>query len=209
MKIDWQTIPGLTPYKDALDLMEQHVQSMILGEKPEKIILLEHEDVYTSGTGASSNDLINASNIPVFETGRGGKFTYHGPGQRVIYPMLNLGSASRKKDIKKYIADLEKWIISTLNDFNIDAFVVEDRVGIWVLDNGSEKKIGAIGVRVKKWITYHGIAVNIFTDLEKFNGIVPCGLKNFGIASMQQSLGKSVDFESFDLALTRRFYDIF
>ena len=208
MKTDWQIIPGLTPYKDALDLMEQHVQSMILGAQPEKIILLEHEDVYTSGTGASSNDLINANNIPVYETGRGGKFTYHGPGQRVIYPMLNLGSAERTKDIKKYIADLEKWIISTLNDFNIDAFIVEDRVGIWVLDKGLEKKIGAIGVRVKKWITYHGIAVNIFTDLEKFNGIVPCGLKNLGIASMQ-SLGKSVDFKSFDHALTKRFHDIF
>lgn len=208
MKPDWQIIPGLTPYKDALDLMEKHVQSMISGEKSEKIILLEHEDVYTSGTGASSNDLINTNNIPVFETGRGGKFTYHGPGQRVIYPMLNLGASNRTKDIKKYIADLEKWIISTLNDFNIDAFIVEDRVGIWVLDKGLEKKIGAIGVRVKKWITYHGIAVNIFTDLEKFNGIVPCGLKNFGIASMQ-NLGKSVDFKSFDHALTRRFHDIF
>ena len=208
MKTDWQIIPGLTPYKDALDLMEQHVQSMILGAQPEKIILLEHEDVYTSGTGASSNDLINANNIPVYETGRGGKFTYHGPGQRVIYLMLNLGSAERTKDIKKYIADLEKWIISTLNDFNIDAFIVEDRVGIWVLDKGLEKKIGAIGVRVKKWITDHGIAVNIFTDLEKFNGIVPCGLKNLGIASMQ-SLGKSVDFKSFDHALTKRFHDIF
>ena len=208
MKTDWQIIPGLTPYRDALDLMEQHVQSMILSAQPEKIILLEHEDVYTSGTGASSSDLINANNIPVYETGRGGKFTYHGPGQRVIYPMLNLGSAERTKDIKKYIADLEKWIISTLNDFNIDAFIVEDRVGIWALDKGLEKKIGAIGVRVKKWITYHGIAVNIFTDLEKFNGIVPCGLKNFGIASTQ-SLGKSVDLESFDRALTIRFHDIF
>ena len=208
MTINWQIIPGLTPYQNAIDLMESHVQNMISGEKSEKIILLEHENVYTSGTGASEDDLINANDIPVFETGRGGKFTYHGPGQRVIYPMLNLGAVNRTKDIKKYIADLEKWIISTLYEFDIDAFIVEDRVGIWALDKGLEKKIGAIGVRVKKWITYHGIAVNISTDLEKFNGIVPCGLKNFGVASMK-SLGKYTDLEGFDVVLTRRFHDIF
>lgn len=202
--IDWQIIRGLTRYKDAVFLMEQHVQSMILNNQPEKIILLEHEDVYTSGTGATNADLINANNIPVFETGRGGKFTYHGPGQRVIYPMLNLASSGREKDIRKYIADLEKWIISTLQEFDIDAFIVKDRVGIWVLDNGLEKKIGAIGVRVKKWITYHGVAVNISTDLDKFNGIVPCGLKDFGVASMQ-SIGKNIDFQSFDIVLQKQF----
>lgn len=202
--IDWQILPGLTPYKDAILMMEQYVQSMLLNPHQEKIILLEHEDVYTSGTSAIETDLISANNIPVFETGRGGKFTYHGPGQRVIYPMLNLASLGRQKDIRKYIADLERWIIATLQEFNIDAFIAKDRVGIWVLDDGLEKKIGAIGVRVKKWITYHGIAVNISTDLDKFNGIVPCGLKDFGVASMQ-SLGKNIDFQSFDTVLQKQF----
>jgi len=208
MTINCQIIAGLTPYEQALNIMEEHVQAMILGTKSEKIILLEHEDVYTSGTGASAGDLINPNNIPVIKTGRGGKFTYHGPGQRVIYPMLNLSFTHRAKDIKKYIADLEKWIILTLREFDIDAFIAKDRVGIWVFDHGLEKKIGAIGVRVKKWITYHGIAVNIFTDLEKFNGIIPCGLKNFEVASMR-SLGVFVDFKSFDSALMKRLCDVF
>ena len=205
---DWQIIPGLTPYQKALDMMESHIQSMILGQSHEKIILLEHSDVYTSGTGSSSGDLINANNIPVFETGRGGKFTYHGPGQRVIYPMLNLAAENRTKDLRKYIADLEKWLISTLHEFDIDAFIVDGRVGIWVLEDGNEKKIGAIGVRVKKWITYHGIAVNISTDLGKFNGIVPCGLKDFGVASAQ-TLKKPISISTLDLALKRHFYEVF
>ena len=206
MTTTWQIIPGLTPYPHALKLMESHVQSMISQNANEKIILLEHEDVYTSGTGATSDDLIAANNIPVFDTGRGGKFTYHGPGQRVIYPMLNLNH--RTKDLKKYIADLEKWLIATLHDFDIDAFIAKDRVGIWVSNNGIEEKIGAIGVRVKKWITYHGIAVNISTDLEKFSGIVPCGLKDFGVTSMKK-MGKCVTLETFNTALQKRFYDIF
>ena len=205
---NWQILHGLTPYKQALDMMESHVQSMILNKTDEQILLLEHEDVYTSGTGSTTSDLIDANNIPVFETGRGGKFTYHGPGQRVIYPMLNLGSENRTKDLKKYITDLEKWIISTLQKFDIDAFVASERVGIWVLDKGLEKKIGAIGVRVKKWVTYHGIAVNISTDLEKFNGIVPCGLKAFGVTSMK-NLNKAVEISTFDLALQQCFDDIF
>jgi lipoyl(octanoyl) transferase len=206
--IDWHVIDGLTPYKEALELMERHVQSTISGTSSEKVILLEHEDVYTSGTGAVAEDLIDANNIPVFATGRGGKYTYHGPGQRIIYPILNLASINRIKDLKKYIADLEQWIISTLQAFDIDAFVAHNRVGIWALDQGTEKKIGAIGVRVKKWVTYHGIAVNIATDLAKFNGIVPCGLKEFGVTSMK-NLGKFIELSDFDLILQQRFYNIF
>ena len=205
---NWHTIPGLTHYPQALELMESHVQAIIAGAAAEKIILLEHEDVYTSGTGASAADLLNANNIPVISTGRGGKFTYHGPGQRVIYPMLNLGAAPREKDLKKYVADLERWIIATLHGFNIDAFIAKDRVGIWVLDQGAEKKIAAIGVRVKKWVTYHGVAVNISPDLKKFDGIVPCGLKDFGVTSME-ALGKGVSVHEFDLELRRCFDDIF
>lgn len=204
----WQILQGLTPYSYAARLMDQHVHDMIYNGALEKILLLEHDDVYTAGTGASYADLLNAQNIPVIDTGRGGKFTYHGPGQRIIYPMLNLSSPTRAKDLKKYVFDLERWIIATLQEFNIDAFIVEDRVGIWVLDHGSEKKIASIGVRVKKWVTYHGIAVNINTDLKKFDGIIPCGLKNYGVTSLQ-SVEKTVDFLNFDVILKKCFYNIF
>ena len=201
--IDWQIIPGLTSYQAALDMMEQHVDAMVKHHVNEKIILLEHEDIYTGGTSANDADIIN-KNIPIIHTGRGGKFTYHGPGQRVIYPMLNLASDNREKDLKKYIANLETWIISTLNEFDIDAFIVDGRVGIWVLDKGKEKKIAAIGVRVRKWITYHGIAVNIYTDLSKYNSIVPCGLKDFGVTSIKE-LGKNILFQEFDNHLQKCF----
>jgi len=202
----WQTLPGLTPYPEAMKLMDSYVHDIISHNASEKIILLEHSNVYTSGTSASSNDLVSPNDIPVFETGRGGKFTYHGPGQRVIYPILNLNN--RTKDLRKYIANLEKWIISTLYEFDIDAFIAPERIGIWVLDKGVEEKIGAIGVRVKKWITHHGIAINISTDLEKFKGIVPCGLNNFGVTSMQK-LGKNIDLITFDTILKEKFLEFF
>lgn len=204
--VSWQIIPGLTPYQAALDMMEKHVDGIITHQEQEKIILLEHEDTYTAGTGAEVSDIIDI-NIPIIHTGRGGKCTYHGPGQRVIYPMLNLVSDNREQDIKKYVSDLEKWIIATLNKFDIDAFIAKDRVGIWVLDGGHEKKIAAIGIRARKWVTYHGIAVNISTDLLKFNAIVPCGLRDFGVTSMK-ALGKNVSFQEFDDVLQKRFAEV-
>jgi lipoyl(octanoyl) transferase len=198
----FKIIPGITPYSQGIDLMDQHVNAVLHNLAPETVILLEHEDVYTAGTGYKVDELKNTNNIEVIYTGRGGKFTYHGPGQRVIYPILNLNL--RTKDIKKYVKDLENWIISTLSEFKITAFIKEGMIGIWVNDKGQHKKIGAIGVRARKWVTYHGIAVNISTDLSKFEGIIPCGISEYGVTSMKE-LGVEVSIAEFDKVLMRNF----
>lgn len=204
----WITLKGLTKYDTALELMEKYVDELIINPYEERLLLLEHEEVFTHGYNASDSDLIIDTDIPVVPVGRGGKYTYHGPGQRVIYPILNLALPNRAKDLKLYIKNLEKWIILTLEHFDIKSFTVEDRVGIWTIVDGTECKIASIGVRVKKWITYHGIAVNLNTDLSKFQHIIPCGLKEFSMTSMAQ-LGCDVNFESFDKALKQSFSVIF
>ena len=198
----WQAFKGLSPYNETLALMEQMVGEVIVGARPETVLLVEHEDIYTAGTSAKDDEILNAGNIPVCYTGRGGKFTYHGPGQRVIYPILDLGAQYRQKDLKLYIQDLENWIIVTLQHFGIKAYIVPGRVGIWARGPMGEAKIGAIGVRVKKWVTYHGIAVNISTDLTKFSGIIQCGLKDSPATSMHE-IGAKVSMQEFDEALKK------
>jgi lipoyl(octanoyl) transferase len=206
--LNWKILPGITSYSQGIAVMDKHVKDVQENPDKEVVLLLEHDDVYTAGTSYDAQELQNPGNIEVAYTGRGGKFTYHGPGQRIIYPILNLASKNREKDIRKYVKDLENVVIDTLSDFKISAFLKEGMIGIWVNDKGLDKKIGAIGVRVQKWVTFHGIAVNISTDLEKFNGIIPCGISDFGVTSMKE-LGKEVAIEEFDEALMKNFEKIF
>lgn len=203
----WISLPGLTPYDTALDLMEQKLHNVINGEE-ETIFLLEHHDVYTSGTNYNDKELLNNNDIPVIYTGRGGKFTYHGPGQRVIYPILNLNNPNRTPDIKLYVRNLEQWIINSLTQLGINAYIIKDMVGIWVKHNNTHAKIAAIGVRIKKWVTYHGIAVNVSTDLGKYSGIIPCGINNFPVTSLKE-LGIETSMHDFDSILKEEFKKIF
>lgn len=195
-----------TDYQSADLMQEQELKKVIDGEK-ESILLCHLEDVYTAGTSANiQTDYFNKQ-IPLVETGRGGQITYHGPGQIVAYPIINLNN--REKDLKKYIQNLQTWVINTLKHFNIDSFATDD-VGVWIkFENGSIKKVAAIGIRVRKWVTFHGIALNVNTDLNKFNGIVPCGIKQHGVTSIADILGKQVDIEEVESVMIKEFEKIF
>jgi len=191
------------------------VQKMISGEADEKIWLLEHPALYTAGTSADKKDLIKPNLFPVFETKRGGQYTYHGPGQRIVYVMLDLNN--RGKDIKKFVNNLEAWIIHTLAEFNVIGQSRSGRVGIWVerpdkpknVDGFiEEEKIAAIGVRLKKWVTLHGLSINVDPDLNNFQGIVPCGIKDHGVTSLVD-LGLPVSMEDLDIALKKSFLKVF
>lgn len=171
------------PYLDAVSEMEKHVEAIIHKNAQDKVWFLEHESVYTKGTSAKDADLLNPM-FPVYETGRGGQFTYHGPGQLMVYCMFDL--RHYKKDVKAYIQLLEKWVITFLKDLSIEAFIRTGRVGVWVMHKGQEKKIAAIGVRVKKWVTWHGFCLNIDPDLSHYQGIVPCGIKDYGVTSLAE-----------------------
>ena len=206
--INWRIIPGITTYSQGIEIMEHHLNALHENLHHETVIFLEHEDIYTAGTNYKAEELKNPSNIEVIYTGRGGKFTYHGPGQRVIYPIINLNLPNRVKDIKKYIQDLEEVVIRSLADFEIKAFTKNNMIGIWVEEQNLHKKIAAIGVRVKKWITYHGIAINISTELEKFNGIIPCGIAEYGVTSMKK-LGINIELEEFDKVFQKHFEKVF
>lgn len=195
---EWRTTAGLTDYADALAGMEARAAAVAAGEARELIWLLEHPPVYTAGTSAQPCDLVDAR-FPVIATGRGGKHTYHGPGQRVGYLILDLNR--RGRDVRCFVHALEGWVISALGELGVDAFRAPGRVGIWTLDeNGREAKIGAIGVRVKRWVTLHGFSVNVAPDLSHFAGIVPCGLPDHPVASLA-ALGRSTAMETFDRAL--------
>lgn len=201
--LKWEISPDHISYPDALGKMEQEVLAVQNGQSDGLVWLLEHPPLYTAGTSSKSEDLLDHNGYPVYETGRGGQFTYHGPGQRVAYLMLDLNKYNR--DLKAYICNLERWIISTLKDFGIEGLQRKDRVGIWVIDKtGQEKKIAAIGVRIKKWVTMHGIAINVNPDLSHFSGIVPCGLKQFGVTSFHD-LNINIRMEDLDKALQRNF----
>lgn len=203
---NFNIIKTYTDYNSADDMQNQELQKVIQGSK-ESILLCHLDDVYTAGTSANiQTDYFN-KNIPLVETGRGGQITYHGPGQIVAYPIINLNN--REKDLKKYIQNLQAWIINTLKHFDINAFTTDD-VGVWVkLDNGSIKKIAAIGIRVRKWVTFHGIALNVNTDLSKFNGIVPCGITQHGVTSIADILGKEINIEKVEDILVKEFEKIF
>lgn len=194
------TLPGLTDYSTGVKIMEEKLFKVISGDENDTVFLLEHQPVYTAGTGANEAELLNKNLFPVIHSGRGGKFTYHGPGQRVIYPVINL---SHNKDLKLYIRNLEQWIIQTLATFGVKAYIIPGKVGIWVRNkNDIDAKIGAIGVRVKKWVAYHGIAININPNLDHYSGIIPCGISDFPVTSLEE-LGINVTTNEFDLALKK------
>ena len=197
----WQVSPGLTPYAQALAAMEARNEAIAAGSAEELIWLLEHPPIYTAGTSANPAEVLDAR-FEVVETGRGGRHTYHGPGQRVAYVMLNL--ANRGRDVRRFVHGLEGWVIATLADFGVAAWAVPDRVGIWTRDiDGREAKIGAIGVRVRRWVTMHGLSVNLDPDLSHFGGIVPCGIDQFGVTSLAR-LGVALAPGAFDEALHAR-----
>ncbi len=194
------------PYEEALSIMEQRVADIIDGKAPELIWLLEHPPLYTAGTSSDETDLLDARKFPVYKAGRGGQYTYHGPGQRVAYVMIDL--KKRTPDLKHYIYLLEQWIINTLNRFNITGERRSERIGIWVDRGHREDKIAAIGVRVRKWVTFHGISLNIEPDLTHFSGIVPCGIKEHGVTSFID-LGHPVTMAEVDRVLIEEFYKVF
>ncbi len=194
---EWRVSPGLTPYADALAAMETRAAAVGAGEAPELIWLLEHPPVYTAGTSAQADDLVEAR-FPVVATGRGGKHTYHGPGQRVGYLILDLNR--RGRDVRCFVHGVEGWVIAALGKLGVPAFRAPGRVGIWTRAGGAEAKIGAIGVRVKRWVTLHGFAVNVAPDLSHFGGIVPCGLPDYPVTSLA-ALDLHADLATFDDAL--------
>ncbi len=199
--IEWRTDYAAVPYREALERQEARNAAIAAGEAGELIWLLEHPPVYTAGTSAAPSDLIDPR-FEIVETGRGGRYTYHGPGQRVAYVLLDL--RKRGKDVRAFVHALESWVIATLGDFGVEAWAVPDRIGIWTRDiDGSEAKIGAIGVRVRRWVTMHGLAVNLDPDLSHFGGIVPCGIADYGVTSMAR-LGVPVAQEAWDEALRSR-----
>ncbi|MCM2344401.1 MAG: lipoyl(octanoyl) transferase LipB [Alphaproteobacteria bacterium] len=197
----------LVEYADALQAMEARVAAIRAVGAPELLWLLEHPPLYTAGTSAKASDLLQPR-FPVFETGRGGEYTYHGPGQRVGYVMLDLKERQRVPDIKLYVWQLEEWIIRALVEFGIKGERRPGRVGIWVSHNGTESKIAALGVRIRHWVTYHGISINLDPDLTHFQGIVPCGIREFGVTSCHD-LGALISMDDLDEALMKHWAGVF
>lgn len=201
-KIECTISPNPVDYDDALAVMEDTVADIHAGKSPEQLWLLEHPPLYTAGTSAKAKDLLTPQ-FPVFETGRGGQYTYHGPGQRIAYVMLNLKQRQKIPDIKNYICQLEQWIIDTLLEFNIKGERREGRVGIWVVKpDNTEAKIAAIGVRIRHWVTYHGLSINLNPELSHFSGIVPCGIAEHGVTSFKD-LGITATMDALDEALQK------
>ncbi|GAA4050872.1 lipoyl(octanoyl) transferase LipB [Parerythrobacter jejuensis] len=197
-QIEWRADTSQVPYRAALEEMERRNAAIAAGEERELIWLLDHPPVYTAGTSAAADELLDPR-FEVVEAGRGGRYTYHGPGQRVGYALLDL--RHRGKDVRRFVHALERWVIATLAGFGVESWAVDGRVGIWTTDiDGSEAKIGAIGVRVRRWVTMHGFSVNLDPDLAHFTGIVPCGIEEFGVTSLAR-LGISLAPEDWDAAL--------
>lgn len=210
--VEWVVEDDPIEYPDAVRAMEERVAAVAAGTAPELVRLLEHPPIYTAGTGATSSDLLDPLRFPVYPTGRGGKHTYHGPGQRVCYPTLDLNA--RGRDIRAFVRKVEAWVIDTLDRVDIPAGRREGRVGVWVDmgdfggATGDERKIAAVGVRVRRWVTYHGVSINLDPDLEHFSGIVPCGIADHGVTSVR-ALGKSLSMRELDDALRVSFDSIF
>ena len=212
--VEWRVEPGLTPYPEALALMEARAEAIRSNGAAELVWLVEHLPLYTAGTSAQPADLVDAARFPVFNAGRGGEYTYHGPGQRVAYVMLDL--KRRREDVRAFVASLEEWIIRTLAKFNVRGERREDRVGVWVVrpdqprrhGQPAEDKIAAIGIRLRKWVSFHGIAINVEPELSHFSGIVPCGIANHGVTSLVD-LGLPVTMVDVDIALKQAFEEVF
>ena len=201
--IEWRVTDGQVPYEEALAFMNERAAAIREGTARECVWLLEHPPLFTAGTSADPAELTNPQHFPVYEAGRGGRYTYHGPGQRVGYVMLDLDK--RGKDIRCFVHSLEQWMIDTLGQLGVnDAHRAEGRIGIWVGDGSDESKIGALGVRVKRWVTLHGFAINVAPDLSHFGGIVPCGISDFGVTSLAE-LGKQMPLTRVDAALKGSF----
>jgi lipoyl(octanoyl) transferase len=205
--VEWRISDGLVGYEAAVTEMEARVAAIRAGEAPELCWLLQHPPLYTAGTSARDEDLLTPDRLPVFRTGRGGQYTYHGPGQRIGYVMLDL--QRRGPDLRIYIWRLEEWLIRTLARFGVAGLRREGRIGIWVVKpDGAEAKIGALGVRVRRWVTYHGVAINLDPDLGHFGGIVPCGISRFGVTSLAD-LGLTTTMQELDAALMATFEQVF
>lgn len=213
--VEWIISDQLVPYDAALTFMEERVAAIAEGDADEAIWLLEHPPLYTAGTSAKREDLVDPDRFPVYEAKRGGQYTYHGPGQRVAYVMLDV--AKRGRDVRCFVRQLEQWVISTLAEFNVTGEIRDGRVGVWVQRpekpktiTGSlqEDKIAAIGIRLRKWVSFHGISINVEPDLGHFEGIVPCGITEHGVTSLVD-LGLPVTMNDLDLALQRAFTETF
>jgi lipoyl(octanoyl) transferase len=213
--VDWLTSPGLTPYETAVAEMEARAAAIAAGQAAEAIWLVEHPPLYTAGTSARPEDLTEPGRFPVHVTKRGGQYTYHGPGQRVAYVMLDVGT--RGRDVRQFVQNLEDWVIATLGEFNVKGEKREGRVGVWVvrddkppLPDGTprEDKIAAIGIRLRRWVSFHGLSINVEPDLSHFGGIVPCGIRDHGVTSLVD-LGLPVTIEDVDVALKKTFADHF
>ena len=208
--VEWLVAEGPVAYPEAVAAMEGQVAAIAGGTASERVWLVEHPPLYTAGTSAKPDDLLVPDRFPVFATGRGGQYTYHGPGQRVAYAMLDLNR--RRQDLRLYVATLEEWVIRTLAAFDVRGERREDRIGIWVerpeLGVGREDKIAAIGIRIRKWVTFHGLALNVDPELEHFSGIVPCGVRGQGVTSLAD-LGRRVSMAEVDAVLRREFEGLF
>ena len=200
--IEWRVSDGVVPYDDALAFMEQRAAAIRAGEARECVWLLQHPPLFTAGTSADPSELINPLDLPVHDAGRGGRYTYHGPGQRVGYLMLDLDK--RGRDVRRLVHSLEGWMIATLAELGISAHRAPGRIGIWVGEGPREAKVAALGIRVKRWVTLHGFSINVDPDLSHFAGIVPCGISEFGVTSLAD-LGKETPMSGVDAALKRSF----
>ncbi|WP_276202389.1 lipoyl(octanoyl) transferase LipB [Ruegeria marisrubri] len=213
--MEWKITDGLTDYDQAVAFMEERVAAIAAGEAEECIWLLEHPPLYTAGTSARREDLTDPDRFPVYESKRGGQYTYHGPGQRVVYVMLDVGK--RGHDVRRFVQQLEEWVIAALAEFNLRGEIREGRVGVWVqrkdkpltaAGKPAEDKIAAIGIRLRKWVSFHGISINVEPDLDHFSGIVPCGISDYGVTSLVD-LGLPVTMADVDVALRKTFDQIF
>ena len=209
--IEWNISDGLTGYLQAVQVMEARADAIAKGDAPEAIWLVEHPALYTAGTSANRKDLIDANRFPVFNSKRGGQYTYHGPGQRVVYVMLDLNRHG--KDVRAFVQKLEQWVISTLACFNVQGVIRDGRIGVWVdrpekplTPTGlrQEDKIAAIGIRLRKWVSFHGLSINVDPDLSHFEGIIPCGIREYGVTSLVD-LGLPVSMADLDMALKDQF----
>jgi lipoyl(octanoyl) transferase len=209
--IEWRTASGLAPYPEALAEMQARVAAIRAGTADELVWLVEHPPLYTAGTSASADDLRDPQRFPTYAAGRGGQWTYHGPGQRTGYVMLDLNrrhGTVPPRDVRKYVCGLEDWLIRTLDRFGVRGERRTGRIGIWVADGASEAKIGAIGVRITRWVSWHGVALNVSHDLDHFGGIVPCGVSEHGVTSLH-ALGVQATMAEADAALRAAWQEVF